>query len=122
LPIGLTTLIEVLLAAGQRAEARAVGDEGLALIEALGGAGNHEIPLRFAAADARLAAGDRAAATEAIRGAAAALTERARRIPDETVRAHYLSGAPQHIRVTELAQSLGVDGGRVRTVLNVASG
>ncbi|WP_437899934.1 serine/threonine-protein kinase [Sorangium sp. So ce124] len=103
-PPAFVVHIGALLGQKRNAEARAVAEEGLELIRALGGAGSSELRLRLAAAEARAADGDLDAARAAIEAASKELDARAARIADGAARTHFLGQVPSHARIRELAR------------------
>jgi hypothetical protein len=101
-------LMRVLLARGQAAAAAALADQALPLVDDEGPKGLLEASLRLVAARAHLAAGRRDDATRGVVRALAVLTRRAAMIPDEALRARFLSEVPEHAALGDLARQLGV--------------
>ena len=94
--------IGVLVASGEVAAARALAEEGLAVLEAIGGAGYNEVVFRVAAAEARRAAGDEVGAREALDGALARIDRGAADVDDREARATFLASAPGSARARAL--------------------
>jgi eukaryotic-like serine/threonine-protein kinase len=102
--MGYTSLARILLQRDRMVAARETAEEGLVLIKSLGGCGYMEVPLRLVLAEARRAAGDAAAAEEALRDAVAQLRLRADGAPDAEARARYLFAVPAHARLCALSE------------------
>ncbi|MFO0578603.1 MAG: protein kinase [Polyangia bacterium] len=101
-----TTLIKSLLLQERAAEACAVADEGLALIEQLGCAGWAEVPFRFAAMLSFQALGNETRARRELFATAREITLRAEHIPEPQARQRYLHDIPEHAQTLRLAQAL----------------
>ncbi|HEX3477713.1 MAG TPA: protein kinase [Kofleriaceae bacterium] len=101
------TAVALSLERGQVAEARQLAEESLAQLEARGGLGTCEVPVRLAVAQARLADGDLEGGRSALRNALAQLQQCAGRIADAALRESYLALAPHH-RVLDLARQHGI--------------
>ena len=106
---GFIALIEVLLRQGRTAEARAVAEQGMATVQAIGGGGSFEMRLRLAVIEAWHAGGAFDAARQGIEEAMTQLRARAASIPDEAARAYFLAGAPTNVRLAELSRRWAVD-------------
>jgi ATP/maltotriose-dependent transcriptional regulator MalT len=104
----LGSLVLFLVERGDTDQARELAESGVAVLEQRGGCGFAEVPMLVAAAVARDAAGDRAAAAQALARALAAMDSRAARIADDAVRASYRSAGPDSARALALAQAWGV--------------
>jgi hypothetical protein len=101
-----TTLIKSLLLQDRAAEACAVADEDLSLIERLGCAGWAEVPFRFAATLSFQAVGDENRARHELLATAREITLRAEHIPDPQARQRYLYDIPEHAETLRLAQAV----------------
>ncbi len=100
----------VLLALGRAAEARAVSEEALALLEHLRLEGYGEIDLRLAVAETREAVGELEAARDMLRVAVKRLRLRVLDIPAGTARDRYLDEVETNARLCALAKAhLGDD-------------
>jgi tetratricopeptide (TPR) repeat protein len=101
-PPALAVLIDALRLQGRLAEARAVADEGMALLAALGGSAWMDVRLELAVAEALQAAGAEEAAREAGLALCRKIRQRAIRLADERARARYLAVVPENVRALRL--------------------
>jgi hypothetical protein len=101
-------LMQVLLARGEVAAAAAIADGALPQVDDDGPKGTIELSLRLVAARAHLAAGRRDDAARGLTRALAVLDRRAALIPDEAMRARFLTDVPEHAGLRALAGELGV--------------
>ncbi|MDB4952945.1 MAG: protein kinase [Myxococcales bacterium] len=101
----LAILSRASLACGDTAAALGAAREGVDLLEQLGIVTESEPLLRLAHADALCAHGDPRAGIAAIHQAAARLTERAARIPDQAMRRRMLVEIPEHVEILQRAAS-----------------
>jgi hypothetical protein len=97
--LSIAVLVRILLRTGAIEEARARADELLAWFSAHGGGGYAEIPTRLAIAEALVATGAEASGRAQIAAARALVTRCAEGIPDESLRARFLSDAPWSVMV-----------------------
>jgi serine/threonine protein kinase len=102
------THIEALLAQDQVPAAIAVAAEALSQLEALGGAGWPEVPLRLAAASAYTHAGQADEARRQLIAVEENVETRASRIADAKSRLRYLAQADSQQRMQALATTLGM--------------
>jgi serine/threonine protein kinase len=100
----LASLVTFLVERGDTNQARELAESGVAVLEQRGGGGFAEVPMLVATAVARDAAGDRAAAAQALAGALAAMATRAARIADDAIRTAYRSAEPDNARALVLAR------------------
>ncbi|HEX2574083.1 MAG TPA: protein kinase [Polyangia bacterium] len=105
-PLMLATLTEILLDQGKLKEALDAARQGLARLEQLGGTCWHDIRMHLAAVQAYTQAELHEEARRVLGTAGQLLQQRAERIPDEAVRARYLTRVPYNARVLELLRSL----------------
>jgi len=96
--------VRVLLALGRAEEALALSEATLQQFERIGMAGQGEIDLRLAVAEAREAAGRPEAAREMLRLTLPRLRLRVEDLPDTAARARYLTQVPTHARLLALAR------------------
>ena len=99
-------LAQMWLEQGRVAEAHELCEAALAFIEAQGGLGHCDLPVRLAATAARLADGDGARARDAVMTAASELRRRADAIEDADLRRMFLDIA-EHRRIVALADASG---------------
>jgi tetratricopeptide (TPR) repeat protein len=102
--VAAARLVDVRLATGRVAEALELARELWAAFRAAGGSGMRGMLVRLVHAEALDAAGERAAAHEALREAWSELRERSERIDDDAVRQTFLEVVPEHARVIERAR------------------
>ena len=95
-------LVEAQLRQQRVTEARALAEESLLLITALGGLGQCELPVRLAVVLARLADGDQDGASQALAAAHAELQLRAAAIADMSLRQLFLD-IPEHRQLAALS-------------------
>jgi hypothetical protein len=103
-PYALGVLAQVLLASGRTAEALDVCGEAMSAITAGVAVEAGEPLVRLVHAEALRAAGQRAAAQEALAAAAAHLHARAARLGDPDTRRAFLEQIPEHARTLALAR------------------
>jgi hypothetical protein len=103
----IPTAVALFLAQGRVAEARQLAEDALVQLEAQGGLGACDVPLRLAVAQARLAGGDRDGGRSALRSALEQLRLRVDRIDDARMRASYLARVP-HRQLIDLAREHGM--------------
>jgi tetratricopeptide (TPR) repeat protein len=101
-PPALAILIDALRLQGRLDEARAVADEAVALLVALGGSAWMDVRLELAAAEALQAAGVEEAAQAAGLGLCRRLRQRASQLADDRARALYLEMVPENARALRL--------------------
>jgi hypothetical protein len=104
-PYALGVLADVRLARGDAAGALALARTAFALLETAGGVEEGESLIRLVHARALHAAGDVAAAREAIAEALRSLGKRADRIRDPELRRSFLESVPENARTRELARA-----------------
>ncbi|HEV8324555.1 MAG TPA: serine/threonine-protein kinase PknK, partial [Myxococcota bacterium] len=104
-PYALGVLAQVLLATGRSAEALAACGEALSAINAGEAVEAGEPLVRLVHAEALRAAGQPAAARDALTAAAAQLQARAARLADPATRRAFLEQIPEHARTLALARS-----------------
>ncbi|HEX2573257.1 MAG TPA: AAA family ATPase [Polyangia bacterium] len=102
-PLAAAVLGRCLLVQGRAEEARAVAEEGLASLAALGGTSFMDVKLLLLAAEARQALGEAAAARQALAAAAARIERRAAGLPEPAWRERF-ERLPDHTRVRALLQ------------------
>jgi tetratricopeptide (TPR) repeat protein len=102
----LATRARILVARARPGEALDDARAAAQLMRELGGIEEGEVLVRLALAEALLAAGERAAAAEAIVEARAKLIERASRLPDPEAQARLLREVPENARTLALAAEL----------------
>ena len=106
--VGHLARVEALLAQDQVPAAIAVAAEALSQLEALGGAGWPEVPLRLAAASAYTHAGQADEARRQLIAVEENVETRASRIGDAKSRLRYLAQADSQQRMQALATTLGM--------------
>lgn len=105
----LVTLAQILLRQGRAAEARAVGDETLQLLDTCGGIGVGDIAARVVATEAHLAEGDEEGARAILQEALQRLRQGTQEIPDLDSRTRFLQTLPENVRANELAATLNLE-------------
>ncbi len=108
-PFAVAMLAWVLVARGTTAEALSTARAAFDAFRA-GPIDEGEAIIRLAWAEALRASGDEPAALAAITDARAALEARAARMPDEAMRASFLTAIPEHARTFELAAAWAAPG------------
>jgi tetratricopeptide (TPR) repeat protein len=98
------TLCSLLLAQGRTSEARTEAEQGVRVLEKMGGAGAVSVGTWLALAEACLAQEDTAAGDRALREAMRCLSLRASDIPERDARERFLSQVPENARARELAR------------------
>ncbi|MFO0763105.1 MAG: protein kinase [Byssovorax sp.] len=104
----LGTLARVLLAEGRAEEARIPSNEATAIVDELGGLEEGEPIVRLCHVEVLRAAGEEAAAREALAKAKTRLLERAAKIRDPARRASLLANVPEHARTMALVEEMGL--------------
>lgn len=105
--IGLRAqLVHTLLQQGRGQQALEAVQQGLDLLDSLGGSGPHDLALRLAAIEALRAVGDRSGAITALRAALALLAARAAAIADPACRQSYCDNVVAHARLLALGREL----------------
>jgi serine/threonine protein kinase/tetratricopeptide (TPR) repeat protein len=99
-----TSLSAALLSQGRAPEARAEAEQGVRVLERLGGAGSASVGAWLTLAEACQAAGDDAAAEGALRQALECLRLRVRDLPDAAARARFLGEVPVNARALHRAR------------------
>ena len=103
----IPTAIAQLLEQGRVAEARALAEQALVQLEAQGGLGACDVPMRLAVAQVRLADGDPEGGRSALRSALEQLELRVGRIKDAGMRDSYLARV-HHRQLMDLAREHGL--------------
>lgn len=107
---GASELVSVLLERRLVAEARAVADDGVRTLGAIGGGGFSEIPMRLAFAEARLASDDMDIGRAAVRDVLSHIERRAIKIPGRDARERFVTGRPENDRALTIAgERFGVE-------------
>ncbi len=101
--VARTTLCTAILKQGRAAEARQVAEEGVKLLERMGGIGAASVGVWLVLAEACLAQGDETAGDDALRRAVQYLLLRASDIPDAAARERFMAQVPLNARTRELA-------------------
>jgi len=97
-------LVDVLLKQGRVAEARRLAEDGLGTIDAQGGLGYCELPVRLAVVLAREACGEPEAAKQALSAGLSGLSGRAALIEDAALREAF-QAIPAHRRLVALSEA-----------------
>jgi serine/threonine protein kinase len=97
--------MQILIEQGRAAEALPIGDDAVRELERLGLAGNGELALRLAVAEAHHALGDAIAAASALALALERLWIRVHDVPEGPPRERYLMGVPVNARLIALGRA-----------------
>ena len=101
----LGTLIRIRLRQRRVAAARELAEAVTAQLAAVGSAGHIEVAVRLARAEALHAAGDQAAAAQALRETLGLIEQRAASISDPTARQRFLEQVPENVRILKLSRA-----------------
>jgi ATP/maltotriose-dependent transcriptional regulator MalT len=101
-PLGFATLSQILREQGRLAEARTVAEQGIAALQAVGGACFMDVRAYLALAEAQRAMGARLEARAVLLEAERRIERRAARIPDGAMRERFIGAVRDHVRVHEL--------------------
>jgi hypothetical protein len=104
----LASASRIRLRRGEVSSARALAEEAAELLGTVSGIGEGESIVWLALVEARLAAGDRDAAREALSRGAADLRARAERISDPEHRRSFLGRVPENVALLALAEQPAV--------------
>ena len=100
-PMAISVLLRILLARGLHADARALAEEGRALLSSLGGTCWMDVRLELAIVDAYAAVGEGEEAGRLLEALRGKILTRAERIVDVRLREQYLRRVPDNVRTLE---------------------